>query len=154
MRCSKLAGGLGLILAGTALGAAATAAPLCDDLGFAGLLANCNRGEPIAIILSSGQPLFDGEQPIELQSGAYYEIEVTSDGTAELALAGPDFFRSVWINEVVINDIEVRPLAVDSLEFDDEGTARMSFVAIRPGSYTLGIPGASGETQQVEFAIR
>lgn len=136
------------------LAAPATAAPLCDDLGFAGLLASCNRGETIALTLASGQPLYAGTQPIELQSGAYYEIEITADGSAELALSGADFFRSVWINEIVINDIEVRPMAVDSLEFDDEGTATMSFVAIRPGSYALSIPGSTGETQRVEFAIR
>lgn len=141
------------LLAAT-VGASAQAAPLCEDLGFAGLLASCNRGETIAVTLASGEPLFGGTQPIELQSGAYYEIEITSDGSAELALAGPEFFRSIWINEIVINGIEVRPMAVDSLEFDDEGVATMSFVAIRPGSYRLAIPGSSGETQQVEFAIR
>lgn len=141
---------LGLAFAGLS----AHAAPLCDDLGFAGLLASCNRGETIALTLASGQPLFAGGQPVELQSGAYYEIEITSDGSAELALAGAEFFRSIWINEIVINDIEIRPMAVDSLEFDDEGTATMSFVAIRPGSYALEIPGSTGETQRVEFAIR
>jgi hypothetical protein len=145
---------LGALLGVALAGAPAMAAPLCDDLGFAGLLASCNRGEPIAITLASGQPLYAGEQPVELQSGAYYELEITSDGSAELALAGADFFRSIWVNEIVINDIEVRPMAVDSLEFDDEGTARLSFVAIRPGTYVLGIPGATGETQQVQFAIR
>jgi hypothetical protein len=30
----------------------------------------------------------------------------------------------------------------------------MSFVAIRPGTYDLAIPGSSGETQRVEFAVR
>ena len=45
-------------------------------------------------------------------------------------------------------------MAVDSLEFDDEGTATMSFVAIRPGSFALEIPGSSGNTQKIEFAIR
>ncbi len=150
MRCMRV----GLSLAVTLAAVSARAAPLCDDLGFAGLLANCNRGEPITITLSSGQPLYAGTQPVELQSGAYYELEITSDGTAELALAGADFFRSIWVNEVVINDIEVRPMALDSLEFDDAGTARMSFVAIRPGTYDLAIPGSSGETHRVEFAVR
>ncbi len=141
---------LGLMLAG----GPALAAPLCEDLGFAGLLASCNRGEPIAITLASGQPLHEGAQPVELQSGAYYELEITSDGSAELALAGAEFFRSIWVNEIVINDIEVRPMAVDSLEFDDAGVATMSFVAIRPGTYALQVPGSTGETQRVEFAIR
>lgn len=130
----------------------AGAAPLCDDLGFAGLLANCNRGEPIALTLAAGQPIAAG--PVELESGAYYEFVITSDGSAELALSGAEFFRAIWINEIVIEDIEIRPMAVDSLEFDDAGEALVSFVAIRPGSYTLGIPGATGESQRVSITIR
>lgn len=132
----------------------AAAAPLCDELGFAGLLAACNRGEAIELTLSSGKPLYDGAQPVELQSGAYYELEITADGTAELAVSGPSFFRAIWMNEIVINDIEVRPMAIDSLEFDDAGTATLSFIAIQPGQHTLSIPGSTGETQRVTFAIR
>jgi len=32
-----------------------------------------------------------------------------------------------------INGIEVRPLGLDSIEFDDAGAATISFVPIRPG---------------------
>ena len=137
-----------------AVSAGASAAPLCDDLGFAGLLAACNRGEPIELTLASGQPLYAGEQPVELQSGAYYELEITADGSAELALSGASFFRSIWINEIVINQIEVRPMAVDSIEFDAAGSVTMSFVAIRPGTHSLSIPGSTGESQRVEFSVR
>lgn len=137
-----------------AVAAPAAAAPLCDELGFAGLLASCNRGDPIPLTLSSGKPLHDGDGPVELQSGAYYELVIEADGTAELAITGPSFFRSVWINEIVINQIEIRPMAIDSLEFDAAGTATISFVAIRPGSHNLMIPGSTGETQRVTFSIR
>lgn len=140
-----------LALALAFLGAPAAAAPLCGDLGFAGLLAACNRGEPIRLTLASGQPL--GED-VALQSGAYYEIEITADGSAELALAGPEFFRAIWMNEVVIDDIEIRPMAIDSFEFDDAGTATLSFVAIKPGSYTLRIPGSTGDAQKVTLTIQ
>ncbi len=142
-----------LALLGPVVGPAA-AAPLCDELGFAGLLASCNRGEPIALTLASGQPLYEGAQPVELQSGAYYELEITADGSAEIAISGSGFFRAIWINEIVVNDIEVRPMAIDSLEFDDAGTATLSFVAIQPGNHTISIPGSTGETQQVTFQIR
>jgi len=142
----------GLILAlGLGLGVPAAAAPLCDDLGFAGLLAACNRGDPIEITLASGQPL--GEDVV-LQSGAYYKMVITADGSAELALSGPDFFRAIWINEVVINDIEIRPMAIDSLEFDDAGSAEISFIAILPGTHILRIPGSTGEAQQVRISIQ
>lgn len=131
----------------------AVAAPLCDDLGFAGLLASCNRGEPIHLTLASGQPVHETGS-VALQSGAYYKLFITADGSAELALSGAGFFRAIWMNEIVINQIEVRPMAIDSLEFDAAGTAELSFVAIKPGSFTLSIPGSTGETQRVTFSIQ
>ena len=134
------------LLAGPAL-----AAPLCDNFGFAGLLAACNRGEEIEITLASGKPL--GED-VDLQSGAYYEMLITSDGSAELALSGPGFFRAIWMDEIVINDIEIRPMAIDSFEFDDAGTAELSFIAIKPGAYELKIPGSVGESQRIKIQIQ
>lgn len=104
------------------------------------------------ITLSSGQPL--ATAPYELESGKYYKLDINADGSAELAISGADFFRNVWVDEVVINDIEVRPLGLDSLEFDDEGTATISFVTIRPGSFTLRIPGTSGDTQKATFNVK
>ncbi|MEO0829717.1 MAG: hypothetical protein AAFY03_04580 [Pseudomonadota bacterium] len=133
------------------LSAPAFAAPLCDDFGFAGLLAKCNRGETIKLTLASGQPL--GEDVV-LQSGAYYKLEVTADGSAELAIEGPSFFRAIWMNEIVINKIEIRPMAIDSIEFDKAGTAELSFIAIKPGSHVVRIPGSTGGAQSVTFSIQ
>ena len=76
------------------------------------------------------------------------------DGSGELALAGAAFFRNIWVDEVIINDIEIRPMGLSSLEFDDEGTATIKFIAIKPGTYTLGIPGARGDSQKATFTIR
>ena len=73
---------------------------------------------------------------------------------AELALEGPGFFRNVWVDEIVINDIEIRPLGVESLEFDDEGTATISFVTIRPGRFELKIPGTKAESQRAIFNVK
>ncbi len=139
-------------LAALGLAGPVAAAPLCEDLGFAGLLAACNRAEePIRLTLASGEPL--GEDQV-LQSGAYYELEIVADGSAELAIEGPGFFRAIWMNEIVINQIEIRPMAIDSLEFDAAGTATLSFIAIKPGSHVVRIPGSTGETQKVTFSIQ
>ena len=136
-----------------ALVVALIAAPaLAHDLGFAGLLSNSNSEELAPITLSSGKPL--AAEPYMLKSGTYYEIEIISDGTAELALSGGDFFRAIWVDEIVINDIEIRPMGVHSLEFDDEGTAEFSFIAIVPGTYELRIPGSTGDTQKAVFVIQ
>lgn len=91
------------------------------------------------ITMSSDAPLAD--KPLELKAGQYYEITVKSDGSAEKALSGPAFFRNCWVDEIVINDIEIRPLGVDSIEFDDEGEAEISFICIKPGQFELTAPG-------------
>jgi hypothetical protein len=122
-----------------------------DAWAQAGLLTGgATELEPIT--LSSGQPL--ASAPYELESGKYYRLPINADGTAEIAIEGPDFFRNIWVDEIVINDIEVRPLGVASLEFDDEGTATISFVTIRPGQFTLRIPGTTGETQRAIFNVK
>lgn len=135
-----------------ALPAMAGAAPLCTDLGFAGLFAKCNKAELPPLTVAAGKPLSEG--PWTLQSGAYYEVEIVADGSQELTLVGPEFFRAVWIDEIVINDLEVRPLGLDSLEFDDEGSLALGFIAIRPGQYEIRIAGARGDSQKVKITIQ
>ncbi|MRX51546.1 hypothetical protein GI374_14075 [Paracoccus sp. S-4012] len=134
----------------------AAAAPVATvehhDYGPSGIMVRTNREDLPPLTLASGKPVAEGEY--QLRSGGFYRIEIVADGTAELALSGGDFFRAIWINEIVIEDIEIRPMGVHSIEFDSAGTALMSFVAIQPGRYTLSIPGSSGETQRAVFVIR
>lgn len=115
-----------------------------------GLLVKAIELPPIT--LSSGKPL--AEKPYELESGKHYKIKIQADGSQELAIEGPEFFRNVWVNEIVINDIEVRPLGVDSLEFDDEGEATITFVTIRPGRFEIRIPRARGDSQRAQFIVK
>ena len=116
----------------------------------AGLLAGGAEELP-PLILSVVKPLADG--PITLKSGEYYKITIICDGSGELALAGSCFFRNIWVDEVVINDIEIRPFGIESMEFDDEGEAEIKFIAIRPGTYELRIPGTTGKSQGVTIII-
>lgn len=121
------------------------------DLGFAGLLSNGNKEDLPPITLSAGMPL--AEAPLVLKSGTYYEIEIEADGSQELGLTGPGFFRAIWIDEVVINGLEVRPLGLDSVEFDEAGTMEIGFIAIKPGRYALSVPGTTGDTQRLDITI-
>lgn len=122
------------------------------DYGFAGLMGKANRSDLPDLTLGSGKPV--AEAPISLKSGGYYKMNIVADGSAELALSGGDFFRAIWINEIVINNIEIRPMGVHSLEFDAAGQAEISFIAITPGTYELSIPGTSGESQKATFTIQ
>ncbi|MCA0044438.1 cupredoxin domain-containing protein [Celeribacter litoreus] len=119
--------------------------------GMAGILSATNSEDLPLILLSAGQPL--AEAPLKLKSGTYYEIEIEADGSQELALAGADFFRAIWIDEIVIEGIEIRPLGVDSFEFDEAGTMEVSFVAIKPGSYELRVPQSKGDLQRLSITI-
>lgn len=141
-----------LVLAGLLALAAAPLAAQQFDYGFAGLMGKANRVELAPLVLASGKPV--AEAPYDLKSGAYYKMMIVADGSAELALSGGDFFRAVWINEIVINGIEIRPMGVHSLEFDNAGEAEISFIAVVPGSFTLSIPGTDGESQRAVFNIR
>jgi len=125
-------------------------APLAPSLAQSGLVGRATRLAPIE--LSAGKPLAQG--PYEIETGKYYRLPIRADGSQELQLVGPEFFRNVWINEVVINKIEVRPLGLDSIEFDAEGEATLTFVPIRPGRFELRVPGTTAEAQRVVFIVK
>ncbi len=147
---------LAAAVAATALTLATSSARAADDdgpsLGMAGLLSGSNKHDLPPITLSAGMPL--AEAPWSLKSGTYYEFEIQSDGSQELALVGPEFFRAIWIDEIVVEGLEIRPLGLDSVEFDEAGEMEIGFVAIKPGSYYLKIPGSTGETQRLEITIK
>lgn len=115
-----------------------------------GLITKAERLPPIT--LASGKPL--AEASYELEAGKYYHLAIEADGSAELAIGGAEFFRNVWVNEIVINKIEIRPMGgIHSIEFDDAGTATITFIPIRPGRFELRIPGTTGETQAAVFNV-
>lgn len=147
MKTFAIAAAVSLALAASGLAQTRTL-----ELGFAGLMDNANRTDLPPINLSAG--VLNTEGDYQLQSGGYYRLEIISDGTQEIAVEGPGLFRNIWVNEIVINELEVRPLGLDSIEFDDEGTVEMSFIAITPGQYDLRIRGTTGETQRANFTIQ
>ncbi|MFD3190883.1 hypothetical protein ACFMPD_11485 [Sedimentitalea sp. HM32M-2] len=138
-----------LILAGPGLADADDDAP---QFGLAGLLSATNKQDLPPISLSAGMPLADA--PWTLKSGTYYEFEIIGDGSQELALAGPEFFRAIWVDEIVVEGLEIRPLGLDSIEFDEAGEMEIGFIAVKPGRYHLRVPGSTGETQRLEITIQ
>ncbi len=122
-----------------------------DGFGMAGILSAKNKEDLEPIQLSAGMPLTSAAW--ELKSGKYYEFEIQGDGSQELALIGPEFFRAIWVDEIVVEGLEIRPLGVDSIEFDEAGEMEIGFVAIKPGRYYLKVPGSTGETQRLEITI-
>ena len=114
-----------------------------------GLLHSRTTLEPINI--SAGEPL--AAKPYKLETGKYYKLVIKSDGSREVPIVGADFFRNIWVNQISINDIEVRPLGIDSFEFDDEGEIELTFIPIKPGTFTLGLPSAKSDRERATFIV-
>lgn len=124
------------VLTSLALGAAMIAA---SGTAFAaGNLAA--DGDRIALSINSDELTFS-ENRFELETGQYYILTISHDGGEEMQWMSPELFRNIWINQVVINDLEVKLYGVYSFEWDDAGDIILSFVPIRPGEYPFYVPG-------------
>ncbi|MFQ5566987.1 MAG: hypothetical protein ACE5EU_11560, partial [Paracoccaceae bacterium] len=63
----------------------------------------------------------------------------------EYRLMAPELFRNSWIDQVSIEDKEVKPTGLYAVEFDDEGEIDIWFVPIRPGDYRFYIHSLENE---------
>jgi hypothetical protein len=81
------------------------------------------------------------ETEFTLETGQYYRWRIVHDGGEELAIVAPELFRNSWLDQVIINDLEVAPYGLYSVEFDDEGTIDIWFVPVRPGVYEFWADG-------------
>ncbi|WP_238368533.1 hypothetical protein [Mesobacterium pallidum] len=90
----------------------------------------------------------------ELETGKYYRWRIVHDGGEEFQILAPDLFRNSWINQVVIEDLEVQPFGIYAIEFDDEGTIDVWFVPIRPGNYDFWIAGYENRGLAGTFVVR
>ncbi len=76
----------------------------------------------------------------EIETGQFYRWRIVSDGREEYKLQAPELFRNAWIDQIVIEDKEVKPFGgVYALEFDDAGEIDVFFLVIRPGRYSFYI---------------
>ncbi len=93
--------------------------------------------------------------PVEytLETGKYYRIHITSDGQEEFAWFAPELFRNAWVNQVVVNDLEVKAADIYSLEFDAAGTFILTFVPIRPGQYDFYVDGYADKGMLGHFMV-
>jgi hypothetical protein len=92
---------------------------------------------------------------IELESGKSYRLSITAKGSKEYKFFAPELFRHSWINQIVINHLEIHMLGVPHhLEFDDQGTIHVEFVAIRPGEYPWFVQGLESKGMTGKFIVK
>ena len=91
----------------------------------------------------------------QIETGKYYRWEISSDGGEEFLVKAPELWRNAWINQVVINDIEVKPLGgIEGVEFDDEGSAVIWFIVLRPGEYDYYAAGFEERGMAGKFVVK
>ena len=63
--------------------------------------------------------------------------------------------RNAWIDQIVIEDKEVKPLVgIYALEFDDEGTIDVYFIVVRPGTYEYFVQGYRDQGMLGQFVVK
>ena len=95
------------------------------------------------------------QKDFELISPQSYRWSLTSKATKEMAFMAPEFFRNVWMNQIVVNDLEVHMAgAPHHLEFDAPGTFSIQFATIRPGDYEWWIEGLKDKGMTGKIVIK
>ena len=136
-----------MILAALAVTAAMAGAALAEG----NLASRATRLETLQI---KGDLTFEPKE-FQLETGKYYRWRIESDGGDEFMIQAPELFRNVWINQIVINDMEVHTSgAIYGVEFDDEGTIDIWFVPIRPGEYEYYARGYQSRGMTGKFVVR
>lgn len=80
---------------------------------------------------------------IPLLTGKYYRLNIhcpdVSDDLTGWRIEMPGLLRNAHLRLVTIGDIEVhlQGLSFNAIECDESGSAHVSFVPIKPGTYTL-----------------
>jgi hypothetical protein len=107
------------------------------------------------LVLGSAKDSFAvNRKDFELVAGQGYRWKITSDAGLEYKFV-TDLFRNVWMNQIVINDLEVHMNGAPAwLEFDSEGTMQVQFTAVRPGSYTWSVPDLADKGMKGTITIR
>ncbi len=90
----------------------------------------------------------------EIEAGVYYRWRIRSDGLEEYKILAPGLFRDSWIDQVVIEDKEVKPYGLHAVEFDDAGEIDIWFIPQRPGEYPFFAEGLDTQGFRGVFVVR
>ena len=107
------------------------------------------------LVLGSDKSSYDvNRADFELVAGQGYRWKITSHGGFEYKFM-TDLWRNVWIDQIVINDLEVHMAGAPAwLEFDDSGTIMVQFHTVRPGEYTWSVPDLADKGLKGKITIK
>lgn len=113
-----------------------------------------SKDVPELVLGSASDSFTVNQRDFELIAGQGYRWKITSAAGLEYKFV-TDLFRNVWMNQIVINDLEVHMNGAPAwLEFDSEGTMQVQFTTIRPGNYTWSVPDLAGREMKGTITIK
>lgn len=92
---------------------------------------------------------------VEMEAGKAYRLRIVAKGRQEYKFFASEFFRNIWLNQIVINHIEIHGGGPPHhLEFDDPGEIALEFVAIKPGAYPWAAQGLESKGLTGTITVR
>jgi len=132
----------------------AQAAPKTETQAKAPAVTRASKNVPELILGSKDDEFTVNQKDFELVAGQGYRWKITSAAGLEYKFA-TDLFRNVWMNQIVINDLEVHMNGAPAwLEFDAPGTINVQFTAVRPGKYTWSVPDLADKGMKGTITIK
>lgn len=107
------------------------------------------------LILGSKEDVYAvNQKDFELVAGQGYRWKITSAAGLEYKFV-TDLFRNVWMNQIIIDDLEVHMNGAPAwLEFDAEGTINVQFTTVRPGEYSWSVPDLADKGMKGKIIIK
>ncbi len=107
------------------------------------------------LILGTKEDQFTANQKdFQLIAGQGYRWKISAAGGLEYKFH-TDLFRNVWMNQIVIEDLEVHMNGAPAwLEFDADGTIQVQFTTVRPGIYTWSVPDLADKGMKGTITIK
>lgn len=103
---------------------------------------------------SDAGPYDVSQKDFELIPGQGYRWLLSSNGNLEYKLHST-LFRNVWMNQIVISDLEVHMNGAPAwLEFDGKGTIMVQFSTVRPGEYEWWIEGLEDKGMKGKIIVK
>ncbi len=128
--------------------AAARSAPAAEQVTRA------SKDIPELILGSKDDQFTVNQKDFELVAGQGYRWKISAAGGLEYKFH-TDLFRNVWMNQIVINDLEVHMNGAPAwLEYDADGTIQVQFSTVRPGVYTWSVPDLAERGMQGTITIK
>lgn len=128
---------------------AETAAPAAAEQ-----LTRASKNVPELILGSKEDQFTANQKDFELIAGQGYRWKISAAGGLEYKFH-TDLFRDVWVNQIVINDLEVHMNGAPAwLEYDADGTILVQFTTVRPGKYTWSVPDLADKGMKGTITIK